>query len=596
MCDNQQPSPCVRKTELDPEPHHGASTSLIRERHNDQKILELTNKIIQLLTGEEWEYIKEHRGLYKDVMMENHRPLTSLDGASNRNTPERCSRPLYSQDRTEENRSIPQEDQAEGLPDIKAENLEGEENMCVTDMKAEDTEGEEYPEEEEPYVTEYEAEDTGREEETYVPNIQAEDTEGEEEMNVRGDQQCKEEEIPTDISTDGASNRNTPERCPRPLYSQDHTQENHSVPQEGQDRGLADNVEHMEPEEKTYMRDDQQCKGEEIPTDICTVVGCTSRNTSEGHLIVSPDGQIEDKNIRQDSPGENPITLNMHPALHGLVISSEPCTHEECSDKSDLATHRIDHYGDTILSCSESGKSSICKSVFVQQQRTRTGEKPFSCSECGNSFANKSDLVRHQKIHTCEKPYSCSECGKCFKQKSHLIRHQRSHTGEKPFPCSECWNSFANKSCLVRHHRIHTGEKPYSCSDCGKCFTWKSEMVVHQRIHTGEQPFTCNECEKCFTQKTNLVIHQRSHTGEKPYSCSECGKCFTQKSSLVIHQRRHTDEKPFSCFWCEKCFRHKSQLLRHQSTHTGKMQFKLMDIHETGASILDIEKAVHIIM
>ncbi|XP_063806159.1 oocyte zinc finger protein XlCOF29-like [Pseudophryne corroboree] len=55
-----------------PPPH-----SLTHERHNDKKILELTNKIIQLLTGEEGEYIEEHRGLYKDVMMENHRPLTS---------------------------------------------------------------------------------------------------------------------------------------------------------------------------------------------------------------------------------------------------------------------------------------------------------------------------------------------------------------------------------------------------------------------------------------------------------------------------------------------------------------------------------------
>ncbi|XP_063814023.1 oocyte zinc finger protein XlCOF29-like [Pseudophryne corroboree] len=92
--------------------------SLIHERQNDQKILELTEKIIQLLTGEEGEYIEEHRGLYKDVMMENHRPLTSLDkrrlscivqgradGPSNRDSPERCS-----QDCTEENHRIPQED------------------------------------------------------------------------------------------------------------------------------------------------------------------------------------------------------------------------------------------------------------------------------------------------------------------------------------------------------------------------------------------------------------------------------------------------------------------------------------------------------
>ncbi|XP_063805135.1 oocyte zinc finger protein XlCOF29-like [Pseudophryne corroboree] len=93
-----------------PPPH-----SLIHERHSDQKILELTNKIIQLLTGEEGEYIEERRGQYKDVMMENHWPLTSLDGPSNRDTPERCPRPLYSQDCTEENHRIPQEDQVGGI-------------------------------------------------------------------------------------------------------------------------------------------------------------------------------------------------------------------------------------------------------------------------------------------------------------------------------------------------------------------------------------------------------------------------------------------------------------------------------------------------
>ncbi|KAM8923999.1 gastrula zinc finger protein XlCGF66.1-like [Pelodytes ibericus] len=93
-CVQRNTSPCwseiscrTQISSTEPPPHF-----LIHQRNNDQKILELTNKIIQLLTGEvpircedvtvyfsmeEWEYLEGHKDLYKDVMMENHQTSSS---------------------------------------------------------------------------------------------------------------------------------------------------------------------------------------------------------------------------------------------------------------------------------------------------------------------------------------------------------------------------------------------------------------------------------------------------------------------------------------------------------------------------------------
>ncbi|CAH2320938.1 oocyte zinc finger -like [Pelobates cultripes] len=59
--------------------------SLIHEGNNEQNILELTNQIIHLLTGEVWKHLKGQKETYKEVMMESHHPLISLDGSINRN-------------------------------------------------------------------------------------------------------------------------------------------------------------------------------------------------------------------------------------------------------------------------------------------------------------------------------------------------------------------------------------------------------------------------------------------------------------------------------------------------------------------------------
>ncbi|XP_066442228.1 zinc finger protein ZFP2-like isoform X2 [Eleutherodactylus coqui] len=201
--------------------------------------------------------------------------------------------------------------------------------------------------------------------------------------------------------------------------------------------------------------------------------------------------------------------------------------------KYHLSRHFKVHTGERAYSCPECGRTFICISELNAHRRGHTGEETMQCSECHKTFKGHKYFVEHQRIHTGEKVVCCEKCGTSFRTKYELYvhtkrcrksvvnrkelqDHQQTHPTAKPYSCPVCNMAFLNESNLKNHHKVHAGGGPYYCSQCTKTFPTKSQLTQHHGGHRRKRPYPCPECGKVYATQWGLKRHHIVHKGAKP--------------------------------------------------------------------------------